>query len=65
MTVEELHKYRIGKNKNIKVFERDIGNVVYGADIDGTETTVQPESGNIPFFKVSNMDLWLKMFLVE
>jgi hypothetical protein len=65
MTIEELHKYRIGKNKNIKVFEQDIGNVVYGADIDGTETIIQPENGNVPFFKVSNMDLWLKMFLVE
>lgn len=65
MTVEELQKYRIGKNKNIKVFERDIGNVVYGSDIEGTETTKAPANGDVPFFKVSNMNLWLKMFLVE
>lgn len=63
MTLDELKKYRIGRNKNIAVLPQDIASVVYRADIEGYQTFSDPGDGDVPYFSIVDSGVWLKMFL--
>lgn len=45
----------------ISIFQRDIENIVYGVDTEGPITKEKPDVGDVPYLKVPEQDIWLKI----
>jgi hypothetical protein len=47
--------------QGVPLFERDVPNVVYGADLGTPIMTTEPAPGDVPYLKAPEADLWLKL----
>lgn len=45
----------------ISIFQRDLENIVYGADADAPLLKEKPDAGDVPYLKVPEQDIWLKI----
>lgn len=65
VTLENLHEFGIGHNFQDNVYPQDFEGIVYGADIEGNLSLVDPtkKSGDTPFWKEPTGGRWWKMAL--
>lgn len=45
----------------INILAVDLKNIVYGADVSTPMTDKKPDAGDVPYLKVPEQDIWLKI----